>query len=272
MALQTNALSQPDKPQLAASSARHRKVAREFEAMFASMMLKAMRSSVDRSGFIPQSTGEQIYTEMLDKEYASVMAKNASFGLSDLILRELEQNGEDASHSPSLSSLRSLSFQPWMNNPNFMPQNLQTGTVSGTLRQRVEQWRSLINDAGSRYDLDPDLISAVVAQESAGNPMAISTAGAKGLMQLMDGTAGDMGVKQVFNPHQNISGGSRYLRMMLDRFGGNEQLALAAYNAGPSAVERYEGVPPYQETQKYVKRVLEFRERFAQHGNISGER
>ena len=115
-----------------------------------------------------------------------------------------------------------------------------------------------IQKAAARYSLSPDLIRGVIRAESNFQAEAVSSAGARGLMQLMPETAGELGVTKPFDIQQNIDGGSRYLRQMLDRFGGNLKLALAAYNAGPGAVEKYEGRVPYAETQEYVKRVLRF--------------
>jgi soluble lytic murein transglycosylase-like protein len=115
-----------------------------------------------------------------------------------------------------------------------------------------------IQKAAARYNLSPDLIRGVIRAESNFQAQAVSSAGAQGLMQLMPETAGDLGVTKPFDIQQNIDGGSRYLRQMLDRFGGNLKLALAAYNAGPGAVEKYEGRVPYAETQEYVKRVLRY--------------
>jgi hypothetical protein len=118
-------------------------------------------------------------------------------------------------------------------------------------------WAGLINRAAARHGVDPTLVAAVARAESGLNPRAVSQAGAKGLMQLMDGTARGLGVRDSFDPAQNVEGGTHYLSDMLDRFGSPE-LALAAYNAGPNAVVEYGGVPPFKETQTYVRRVLGF--------------
>ena len=113
-----------------------------------------------------------------------------------------------------------------------------------------------IISAAKRYSLDPALITAVIRVESAFDPNAVSWAGAQGLMQLMPGTASLMGVRNSFSPRENIYGGSKYLRNMLDRFNGDLHLALAAYNIGPERVAREQKIPNVRETQAYVKRVL----------------
>lgn len=118
----------------------------------------------------------------------------------------------------------------------------------------------IINRAATRHGVDPTLVAAVARAESSLNPGAVSHAGAKGLMQLMDPTARALGVTDSFDPVQNVEGGTRYLAEMLKRFGSTD-LALAAYNAGPTAVARHGGVPPYAETQTYVRRVLENQQR-----------
>jgi soluble lytic murein transglycosylase-like protein len=116
-----------------------------------------------------------------------------------------------------------------------------------------------VQKAAERYNLPPELIKAVIKAESNFQVDAISTAGAQGLMQLMPQTARELGVKNPFDIDQNIDGGVRYLRKMLDSFGGNIKLALAAYNAGPAALEKYGGeIPPYEETNRYIHRVLKF--------------
>jgi len=119
----------------------------------------------------------------------------------------------------------------------------------------------LIIEAAEAYDLDPRLIRSVVEVESAFNPKAVSPAGAKGLMQLRPILARELRVHNPFDPRQNVMGGARYLRRLLDMHEGDIRLALASYNAGPGNVARYGGVPPFQETQKYVKRIIDLLEK-----------
>lgn len=121
-----------------------------------------------------------------------------------------------------------------------------------------------IHAASSEFGVDEALLRAVIHAESAFNPRALSVAGAQGLMQLIPGTARDMGVLDAFDVNQNIRGGARYLALLLRNFNGNERLAAAAYNAGPAAVQKYNGVPPYDETQVYVERVGVLRKRYGE--------
>lgn len=115
---------------------------------------------------------------------------------------------------------------------------------------------AMIRQAAQRYQVDPRLVAAVAETESGGDQSSVSSAGAIGVMQLMPGTAASLGVDP-YNKQQNIEGGTKYLRQMLDTFNGDVRKAVAAYNAGPQAVKDYNGIPPYRETQDYVNKVLD---------------
>ena len=119
-----------------------------------------------------------------------------------------------------------------------------------------ELYESIIQEAAALHGVDEDLVRAVIQTESGFKPKAVSRTGAKGLMQMMPATAKRMGVDDPFNPRENIMGGVKYLRLLLDKFKGNVPLALAGYNAGPRKVARYNGIPPFKETRGYVKKVL----------------
>ena len=155
-----------------------------------------------------------------------------------------------------------------------VPASLRVETVEpGAKSRRGGIWKTQLTQqqiidqnvqkAAAKYDLSPDLIRGVIRAESNFKVKAISSAGAQGLMQLMPATAKELGVNNPFDIAQNIDGGAKYLRKMLDRFGGNVRTALAAYNAGPGTVIKYNGRVPYPETRQYVRRVLRFSRQMA---------
>lgn len=120
----------------------------------------------------------------------------------------------------------------------------------------------VIKDAAEQNNVHPALIKAVIHAESGFNPRARSNVGARGLMQIMPSTQRYLGLKNVFDPQQNIEAGSRYLKELLDRFDGRLSLAIAAYNAGPGAVDRFGGIPPYKQTRQYVRKVLAYYQQY----------
>lgn len=132
-----------------------------------------------------------------------------------------------------------------------------TGLTPQALESRGNLYSALIAKYATEHQVKPGLVRAVMRVESCFDRKAVSRVGARGLMQLMPGTASDLGVSDSFNAEQNISGGVRYLRMMLDRFEQKTDLALAAYNAGPEAVNKHKGIPPFKETREYVRKVLD---------------
>lgn len=144
-------------------------------------------------------------------------------------------------HLPDPPALKAL--------PAQQPQSTEAQLTPADLRE-------MLAEAGHAHNLDVDLLASLVKAESSGNAHAVSRAGARGLMQLMPSTANDLGVKNSFQPDENVRAGSTYLDELLTRYHDNLALALAAYNAGPAAVDRYHGIPPYHETQAYVARVI----------------
>ncbi|MGD9877003.1 lytic transglycosylase domain-containing protein [Desulfococcus sp.] len=143
--------------------------------------------------------------------------------------------------------------------PTVNHRDAGTNTASITIARKTENaYDKIILEAAHRHDVHPALIKAIIKAESSYNPRAVSRRGARGLMQLMPGTARAMGVKNSFNPKHNIHGGTKYFRHLLDQFKGNIRLALAAYNAGIERVRHYGRVPPYKETRSYINKVMSY--------------
>lgn len=163
--------------------------------------------------------------------------------------------------SGGVTSHQAVTFENLVNSLSE-DQKFQGGAASAS-KTAAPRWNGdskdfdgMIQEASTKHGVDESLIRAVIKQESAYNPKATSWVGAQGLMQLMPETAADLGVKDSYDPYQNIMGGTLYLRQLMDRFDGNLTKVIAGYNAGPGAVEKYNGVPPYPETQDYVTKVL----------------
>ncbi len=250
------------------------KAAKDFEAVFLNTLMKAMRRTVPENKMFNSSGPTKFYQQMQDAEMAKAMATGHNqMGIAQMIVRQFKDtvDGEQGSgiqqnHPP----INPLPASP----PLAMDRYRQMSAVSNdaaklmNLRYQAAQQGSAVSDTLQRFEneivtsagnngLDPALILAVVMEESGGDPLAHSPAGAKGLMQLMPATAKDLGVQDITSPSQNIAGGSKYLSDMLKRYDGNLKLALAAYNAGPGNVDKAgRQIPNFPETIQYVTKVM----------------
>ena len=179
------------------------------------------------------STGEDNYIELAPEKIAEVEK-----------IADLPTQSADAGEPPSI-----------MQAPGPKDKTA-TSSPATSVRLSPADLGEMLTKAGQEHNLDVDLLASLVKAESGGNARAVSHAGAQGLMQLMPATAAALGVEDSFKPDQNVRGGSVYLDSLLTRYHDNLALALAAYNAGPQAVDKYHGIPPYRETQAYVARVI----------------
>lgn len=195
---------------------------------------------------IPQNPLDTIYPKNATKTspFEEVLQSSAKSNFGTLLLDpRLKQVNANIVKQTSQTSLQNA-----LTEATAVQANTQVSSKSQIL--------NVVSQISKKYDVDEKLVQALIKQESGFNPKAKSKSGAIGLMQLMPATAKNLGVKDPYNTVQNVEGGVKYLKSMLNKYNGNVILALAAYNAGPGAVDKYSGVPPYKETQNYVKNIL----------------
>jgi Rod binding domain-containing protein len=237
---------------------------KQFESLLTSMMMKSMNKTTSGGMFGEEGYGNDMFDTVFEQEVGSYLSQSRSLGIAEVLYKRI--TGEEMTTEMRTKVSNRLNGIK-MNNTETSSDSLKLNPSEGAIN-RINKFEQHIDDAAQSYGVDKNLIKSVIMTESAGNSKAVSSAKAKGLMQLMDSTATDMGVKNVFNPKENINGGTKYLAQMLRQYDGNVKLALAAYNAGPSNVQRFNGVPPFDETKNYINKVLGYLNHFNKENEI----
>lgn len=243
----------PESTKTPKEKAKLAKAAQDFESMLTSMMLKSMTKTTGGM-FGEDSFGGDYFDTIFETKLASFISENKSLGLADMIYKNVI--GEDLDMNQIKKDLQAENISEIKINTKIKTENdsIPISPSNGSIN-RLNKFEDIIDKASKSYNIDKNLIRSVILTESAANPKAVSSAKAKGLMQLIDSTAADMNVKNVWNPEDNIFGGTKYLSKMLKQFDGDLDKSLAGYNAGPGNVKKYDGVPPFEETKNYINRV-----------------
>jgi soluble lytic murein transglycosylase-like protein len=225
---------------------------KQFESLLTTLMLKSM-SKTTESMFENESFGGDAFESIFHFEIANKISEGRGLGIANMIYKNL--TGEDLPKDFNLSEIRIL---PTTKKYGFSEQtdNINLIAPSNESLNRLNRFESIIEDASNRFGVSKNLVKSVILAESAGREDALSSANAKGLMQIIDSTAQYLGIRNVWNPKENIQGGTKYLAELLQKYKGNLKLALAGYNAGPANVDKYNGVPPFSETRNYINRVI----------------
>lgn len=227
------------------------KASQDFESLLTGMMLKSMNKTTEGGMFGKESYGGDVLDVVFQSEIASFMTRSQGLGVAKMLYKKL--TGEDL--TPNINIDKPL-IPPMEIKFNSKNKNHKTVTPSNTSLKRLNEYLPVIREAAQKFGVNENLIKSVILTESAANSNAQSKVKAKGLMQLMDSTAADLGVNNVWDPKDNIFGGTKYLSQMLKQYDGDIEKTLAAYNAGPANVKKYDGVPPFKETKNYINRVI----------------
>ncbi len=241
------------------------KAAKGFESMFVNMMMKQMRESMlekdkdDEEGDL--SFGADTLQGYTDLQFADHVSSSGGIGIAQQVYQYLthgEKLPVTTQYPGGILPSSESAQKPIPQTSAAAPANNARGNFLDRVADRLQPYDEIIARASERYNVPVPLIKGIITAESAGNPRAHSGAGAKGLMQLMDATAKDLGVRDSYDPEQNIMGGTKYISSMLNMFDNDQRTALAAYNAGPGNVQKHNGIPPFRETQAYVRNVLRY--------------
>ncbi len=270
------------------------KVARGFESMFINMVYKGLKSAMLEEKKSEMTFGADTLEGYTDMAFSDELSKKGNgIGIADMIYQNLTGDKlgnirelDSKTYNKFISEMKPIninekpitiretsSILDVEKDNSFVPDEgigdeiaknkVVKNNLSNKLEERLSNYDEFIKEASEKYSVPVNLIKSVISAESFGKSDAVSKVGAKGLMQLMDGTSKDLGVKDPFNPKDNIIGGTKYLRLMMDKFDGNLENVLSAYNAGPGNVVKHNGVPPFQETKSYINRVKHYLELYS---------
>jgi Rod binding domain-containing protein len=239
-------------------------VSKQFESLLTSMMLKSMNQTTGGM-FGEDSFGGDFFDSIFQYEIADKISQGTGLGVADEIYKRL--TGEKLSTEILNPKLNPITKQPKI---EVTTSTLEIPAVkpSNQSLDRLSKYDEIIDHASETYGVDKNIIKSVILAESSAKENAVSTASAKGLMQIIDSTAKYLGINNVWDPKENIMGGAKYLSELLRKYDGNLKFALAGYNAGPGNVDKYNGIPPFTETQTYVKRVIGYLKNFEEPKNV----
>jgi len=239
-------------------------VSKQFESLLTSMMLKSMNQTTGGM-FGEDSFGGDFFDSIFQYEIADKISQGTGLGVADEIYKRL--TGEKLSTEVLNPKLNPIIKQPKI---EVTTSSLEIPLVkpSNQSLDRLSKYDEIIDHASETYGVDKNIIKSVILAESSAKENAVSTASAKGLMQIIDSTAKYLGINNVWDPKENIMGGAKYLSELLRKYNGNLKFALAGYNAGPGNVDKYNGIPPFTETQTYVKRVIGYLKNFEEPKNV----
>ncbi|NWF88854.1 MAG: transglycosylase SLT domain-containing protein [Ignavibacteriaceae bacterium] len=231
---------------------------KQFESLLTSMMIKSMNQTTEGM-FGENSFGGDFFDSIFQFELASKMSEGQGMGIANQIFKNI--TGEELSKELLNLKIRPKELSPKIELNNKEPE-IPSAKPSNSAISRLSKYEDLIDEASAKFGVNRDLIKSVILAESAAKENALSSANAKGLMQIIDPTAEILGIKNVWDPKENIMGGTKYLAQLLRQYNGDIKLALAGYNAGPARVEEFNGIPPYKETKNYINRVLAYLKNF----------
>ncbi len=222
------------------------KVCQQFESIFLSMIWKNM-SKFDKNNMFYGGIGEEIFRDQLINSFSDISSQSEEVGLSKILYNQLSMKYNLDTDKINKSISKSISKI-----------HIKSNVKMQSPFKKLQKYLKIISDKANKYGIDPNLVSSVILVESGGDNFAVSPKGAMGLMQIMPDTAKMLNIRNPFDPEENIDGGVKYLKQLRELYNDDIDLILAAYNAGPTNVEKYNGVPPFKETKNYINKVKKY--------------